>query len=161
MAEARAAATGSTKISDEILYQKKKNEELGKSLAKELELEGIEALEALRQGIARILEEKEALAKELAYSRQTISERDAEISHLKKRLEAKEAKISRMQANHEKSTTNYLLKMRKKDLKICEITAELGEINAELEETMVKYEKVKYDNEAIEEEFANLSFPKI
>jgi chromosome segregation ATPase len=151
MAEARAAATGSTKISDEILYQKKKNEELGKSLAKELELEGIEAL---RQGIARILEEKEALAKELAYSRQTISERDAEISHLKKRLEAKEAKISRMQANHEKSTTNYLLKMRKKDLKICEITAEL-------EETMVKYEKVKYDNEAIEEEFANLSFPKI
>jgi chromosome segregation ATPase len=140
-----AAPTGIEKVS----YMKKKIDDLSKALATEaaksagLELtvgQQRQEIDQMRLNMENISKEKETFAKGL-------EERDLEIGHLAKRLKSNQMKIARLEKDYEKSTANYLSKLKKKDLRIGDITKELAETNNELEETIVKFEKMKQATE--------------
>jgi chromosome segregation ATPase len=140
----------SSTFCEKVSYMKKKNEDLGKALATEkaksagLELtvdQQRQEMEQMRHDMEQITKEKETLEKGLEDYRQMISEREAEIGHLTKRIKNKDSKIFKLKTDYDKSTAHYLSKLKKKDLRIGEINNELAERNNELEETIVKFEK--------------------
>jgi chromosome segregation ATPase len=116
-------------------------------------------MEQMRHDMEQITKEKETLEKGLEDYRQTISEREAEIGHLTKRIKNKDSKIFKLKTDYDKSTAHYFSKLKKKDLRIGEINNELAERNNELEETIVKFEKMKQTQYNSEELYLLLLVP--
>ncbi len=142
-----------TTIVETINYLKKKNADLTKALAEEkTKTAGLEGtVEEQQQEIQQLRVNMDVFSKGKEALEKLLEERDLEISHLSKKLKTTEAKMAKTEKDSQKTTSNLLSKLKKKDGRIDDITKDLAMANSELEETVVKLDIMKKEKENIQE----------